>query len=94
MSRFEVYVCGACGRAVFPERLLCPGCGAREWRREPVETGTLEAAAERGEVRVGAVRTPLGPLAIARVEGDAEPGSEVRLSADGEVPLATAEPEA
>lgn len=86
----EIPVCEACGRAVFPERLLCPDCGARAWRHEPVASGVLEAAAERGDVRVGAVRTPLGPLAIVRVVGDAEPGDEVPLSADGGVPVAGA----
>lgn len=52
-----------------------------------MEQGLLEAAAER-EVRVGAVRTPLGPLAIARVESDAKPGAEVTLDQDGDVPVA------
>lgn len=86
----EIFVCEACGRAVFPERLLCPACGARAWRREPVVSGVLEAVAQRGDVRIGAVRTPLGPLAIARVVGDAEAGDEVPLSADGTVPVAGA----
>jgi len=72
----EIPVCEACGRAVFPVR------------REPVDSGVLEAAAQRGEVRVGAVRTSLGPLVIARVVGDAQPGDEVPLSADGTVPVA------
>jgi uncharacterized OB-fold protein len=83
----RVFVCAACGRAVFPRRLLCPDCGGAEWREEPVETGVLEAAAER-EARAGAVRTPLGPLAIARLESDAAPGSEVTLDQDGDVPVA------
>ena len=82
-----VFVCESCGRAVFPHRFLCPDCGGGEWREEPVETGSLEAAAER-EVRVGAVRTPLGPLVIARVETAAEPGSEVSLDQDGSTPIA------
>jgi len=86
----EIPVCEACGRAVFPERLLCPACGARAWRREPVAAGVLEAASQRGEVRVGAVRTPLGPLVIARVVGDVQPGDEAPLSADGNVPVAGA----
>jgi hypothetical protein len=54
---------------------------------ETVDAGTLEAAAER-EVRVGAVRASLGPLVIARVEGVAEPGSEVSLDQDGDTPIA------
>ncbi len=86
----RVFVCGSCGRAVFPERLLCPDCGGRDWREEPVERGVLEAVADRGEVRVAAVRTPLGPLAIARLEGDAPAGAEVSLDEDGEVPVARA----
>jgi uncharacterized OB-fold protein len=83
----DLFVCASCGRAVFPRRLLCPDCGASEFRREPVETGVLEAAAER-EVRVGAVRTPLGPLAITRIESAAKPGAEVSLDQDGDTPLA------
>lgn len=86
----EIPVCEACGRAVFPERLLCPACGGRAWRREPVAKGVLEAASQRGEVRIGAVRTPLGPLAITRLVGNAKPGDEVPLSADGTVPVAGA----
>ncbi|MDH4102630.1 MAG: zinc ribbon domain-containing protein [Thermoleophilia bacterium] len=83
----KVFVCTSCGRAVFPHRLLCPDCGSSEWREERVEHGVLEAAVER-EVRVGAVRTPLGPLAITRIESDAEPGAEVSLDQDGDTPLA------
>lgn len=83
----RVFVCEGCGRAVFPHRLLCPDCGGRVWREEPVDRGVLEAAAER-EVRVAAVRTPLGPLAIARVESEAGPGAEVALDREGDVPVA------
>ena len=32
----HVFVCEECGRAVFPRRLLCPGCGGRTFRDEPV----------------------------------------------------------
>ena len=83
----NVFVCKSCGRAVFPHRFLCPECGGREWREEQVDAGTLEAAAER-ETHVGAVRTPLGPLAIARIESDAAPGSQVSLDQDGDTPVA------
>jgi len=86
----RVAVCGSCGSASFPPPFLCPRCGARDWRDEEAGTGTLEAVADRGEVRLGAVRLPQGPLAIARVEGDAQAGAEVELSQDGDVPVARA----
>jgi len=84
----RVFVCEGCGRAVFPRRLLCPDCGVAAWRDEQVEAGVLEAVTARGDVRVGAVRTPLGPLVIARVEGEQPAGAEVSLDADGDVPVA------
>ena len=87
-----VYVCEACGRAAFPRRLLCPDCGGAEWRRELVEAGVLEALTEWRQVRIGAVRTPLGPLVVARVEGEQRPGAEVPLGEDGDVPIARARP--
>ena len=87
---FHVYVCGACGRTVFPRRLLCPRCGARDWRDETVESGTLEGLADRGEVKLGAVRLASGPLVIARVEGEPQAGAELSLDTDGDVPVARA----
>ena len=84
----RVAVCAACGQASFPPPYLCPRCGGREWREEQVSSGMLEALADRDEVRLGAVRLPQGPLAIARVEGDAQTGAEVSLSEDGDVPVA------
>jgi uncharacterized OB-fold protein len=84
----RVFVCDRCGRAVFPRRLLCPQCGAREWRDQTIATGVLEHASDRPGVRLGAVRTPLGPIAIARVDGDARPGAEVSLAEDGDIPVA------
>ncbi len=84
----RVAVCGSCGKAAFPPPFLCPRCGAREWRVEEVAAGTLEAVADRGDVRLGAVRLEQGPLAISRVEGDAQAGAEVALSEDGDVPVA------
>lgn len=83
----RVPVCAACGRSVFPRRLLCPDCGAADWSEEQVEGGVLEAAAER-EAKVGAVRTTLGPLAIVRVESGAMAGADVALDQDGDVPVA------
>ena len=86
----HVFVCATCDRAVFPRRLLCPQCGARDWRDVPIESGALEGLADRGELKLGAVRVALGPLAIARVEGEPQPGTEVSLDTDGDVPVARA----
>ena len=88
----RVAVCGSCGQASFPPPYLCPACAAREWREEEVASGTLEGVADRGEVRLGAVRLPQGPLVIARVEGDAQAGAEVELSEDRDVPVARTRP--
>ena len=84
----RIPICTDCGRAVFPPRLLCPDCGGGEWRDELVDAGVLEAVTERGDGRVGAVRTPLGPLLIARVEAEHRPGDDVTLDEDGDVPVA------
>ena len=87
----RVFVCESCRRAVFPRRLLCPDCGGREFRDEQVETATLEDFSDRGEVKLGAVRAPSGPLLIARVEGsDPKRGGVVLLDEDGDVPVARA----
>ncbi len=85
-----IFVCESCGRATFPRRLLCPECGGREFREERVDAGTLEDVADRGEVKVGIVRVAQGPVLVARVEGDAARGAQVRLEMDGEVPVARA----
>lgn len=86
----RVFVCESCGRAVFPQRLLCPGCGGRGFREEPVDTGVLEDFSDRGEVKLGFVRLAQGPLLVARVEGEPTRGAEVALDEDGEIPVARA----
>lgn len=83
-----IAVCEGCGRAMFPRRLLCPDCGGRAFRDESAETGTLEDVADRGEVTLGMVRLPEGPVLIARVEGGASRGTTLRLQWDGDVPVA------
>jgi hypothetical protein len=86
----RIPICAGCGRAVFPQRLLCPDCGGAEWRHEPVDAGVLEAATERAGVWVGFVRTSLGPVVVARVEGGHHRGAEVMIDEDGDVPVARA----
>ena len=86
----RIAVCNACGRASFPPPLLCPECGARDFREERAGGGTLEEWSDRGEVKLGSVRLPQGPVAIARLEGEPRQGAEVRLDEDGDVPVARA----
>ncbi len=84
----SIPVCATCDEATLPAALLCPSCGGSAWRYEPVETGVLEGYTVRDGVGVGLVRVPLGPLAVARVEGGPEVGDEVALSQDALVPVA------
>lgn len=86
----RVALCNSCGRASFPPPLLCPQCGGRDFREAHADAGVLEAVSDRGEVRLGAVRLAQGPVAIARVEGDAQTRAEVQLSEDGDIPVARA----
>lgn len=83
-----VPVCAACRAAAFPPRVLCPRCGGAEWIAEPVESGIVEAVTERDGTRIAAVRTPLGPVVIVRLETDARPGDSVSLATTGFVPVA------
>jgi len=73
---------------VFPPRALCPQCGGREWRNEPVEDGVVEGATERDGTAIATIRTRLGPVLVARLLGDATAGDAVALEADGGVPVA------
>ena len=80
---FRLPVCAACGRAAFPQRVLCPSCGGREWTTGDASTGVVEEATERDGVRIVSVRTGLGPVVIARAEVPAAAGDAVVLGSDG-----------
>lgn len=84
---FPLPVCTSCGHAVFPPRVMCPSCGGRRWRTEHVDHGVLEEVTERDSVRIGSVRTDLGPVVVARLGEHANPGDRIRLDADGGVPV-------
>jgi uncharacterized protein len=86
-------VCGRCGHAVHPPRLLCPVCGAREWRAQRAGGGTVEELTEVAATgaRLAVVVTDLGPRVIARAAHGVRPGCRVVLSAPGGA--VSAEPE-
>ena len=90
-AALEIAACAACGHRVFPPRLACPVCYAREWRLEPAGAGTVtevttvrrSPALGPGDrpVELALVRTDAGPLVIARLEqGPLEPGARVALT--------------
>jgi uncharacterized OB-fold protein len=102
VSGIPVAVCSACGRAVFPARLLCPRCGANSWHSEDVDQGVVEEVtllrrAPGGKlaepVPLGTVQLDGDVLVVARLEPTMEPGAPVRLEYRDGVPVASpAEP--
>lgn len=87
-----VPVCIACGTAAWPPRALCPRCGHGEWREQPVVSGVVAGVTERDGTRVAEVRTPLGPLVLVRLVGEARAGDAVSLGLADGAPTASARP--
>jgi len=95
VSELEIQQCLRCSAAWFPDRLRCPGCGARKWQRVPAGEGTVEQdtwvhrppAPDGAPVRLGSIRLDAGPIVIARLQEDVGTGRRVRLDsgADGVV---------
>ena len=88
MNGIAYHVCGSCGLAVYPERLLCSRCGNSTWERKTATRGVVEdatvvqrsiGASQPTDVRLGTVRLSAGPLVIARLVGDAIPGRRVTM---------------
>lgn len=97
MSGVPVRVCSVCGRAVFPGRLLCPRCGADDWRSEEVDAGVVEEVTVLRRAPGGALPEPvtLGTVlldgdvrVVARLEPTVRPGASVRLEYRDGVPVA------
>jgi uncharacterized protein len=83
--------CNACGAGVFPARYRCPHCGAADWTSEPALCGTVEestvvrhrvGAQGSGDVHLVSVRTPAGPVVIARSDTALCAGEAVSLTID------------
>lgn len=93
MSRpLAVSVCRACGRTLFPSRVLCPGCGGASWRREPAEEGVVEEVTVAGDaggapVRLATVRLDSGPVVVAGLGDELGPGARVQLVAVAGAPV-------
>jgi uncharacterized OB-fold protein len=84
----QLPVCVSCGRTVFPSRALCPSCGGRTWDTTAAAGGVVEQSTERAGVRIAAVRTDLGPVVVARLEGSAGDGDAVKLDDQNGIPIA------
>jgi uncharacterized protein len=100
VSGVPVAVCSACGQAVFPARLLCPRCGAGDWRSEDVGLGVVEETtllrrAPGGPlpepVPLGTVRLQGDVLVVARLQPTMRQGDSVRLEYRDGVPVAKPE---
>lgn len=91
-----VLACDRCGRVLFPDRLLCPGCGSAEMTRRLIASGVVEdgtvlrraPGGVAGTVRLGTVRLDGGPAVVARLEPGATAGGRVRLAYEDGVPVA------
>jgi uncharacterized OB-fold protein len=88
MTGVLVARCAGCGRLAFPAPLVCHRCGSDSWHSTRIDTGIVEEVAQvlhavggtSGAVTVGSVRLDDGPLVVARVVGDIEPGRQVRVT--------------
>jgi crotonobetaine/carnitine-CoA ligase len=73
--------CRHCGFVHFPRRLACPRCHGGDLTTARARRGVVERATLAGEQVVGAVRSELGPVAVAAFGTRAvRPGDPVDLS--------------
>lgn len=78
---FFVFECTMCAHRMFPQRLLCPRCGRREFRETTSGPGILEeVTTSRTGAPIGSVRTDAGPVVLARLDGVIKPGMRVQLA--------------
>jgi uncharacterized OB-fold protein len=91
MTQLRVQVCDACGHAVFPRRVLCPRCGAREWHEAPAGPGTVEqVTTHRAGGHIASVALLAGPVVVARAGENLVAGAGVTLEDEGGAPVAHA----
>jgi uncharacterized OB-fold protein len=89
----ELQVCEGCGRAFFPARTLCPGCGGTGFHLEPARAGVVEevtarTGADGTAVEIASVRLAGGPVVIARLTAQVAAGIEVVVEDEGGAPVA------
>ena len=101
MRGVPVSVCMSCGHRSFPERLLCPRCGAADRRRERVEHGTVEEVtvlrrtagrAYDEPIVLASIRLASGPRVVARLDERLAPGTRVRVDLRAGAPVALRSP--
>ncbi|WP_031467816.1 zinc ribbon domain-containing protein [Sciscionella sediminilitoris] len=72
--------CLRCHHVHFPPRPVCPRCHGTEFGTVHAVHGLVEELTEVREARIGSVRSEAGPLVVAALPADVEPGARVRLS--------------
>lgn len=71
----DVQECAGCQRRLFPDRLRCPDCGGREFRRVRVDFVTVQEVTVRpGAERAIATVDAGGAMVIASVPVFVRPG--------------------
>lgn len=87
----DITQCTQCGLKLFPARYFCPTCGASQWIRRSVESGTVMESTvirhrageqEAHALHLATVRTNEGPVVIARLDGPLPDGAGVRVAID------------
>jgi uncharacterized protein len=94
-----IWRCRGCGTAVFPQRLLCPGCHGQAFDEARVHEGVVEEVAVIrhmiGETdwqprRIANVRTRGGPAITVGLRDGSGEGAVVELSQEDGAPFAKA----
>ena len=88
----SVQTCSACGRMHYPDALLCFDCAGSAFHQTEVATATVLAVTDvvhivganhEGPIRLALLDAGRGARVLARLGGDALPGSTVAVSVDG-----------
>ena len=94
-----IFRCTNCGRAFFPERLLCPSCHGAEFAPDRVHGGVVEEVTTIRHVlgqadwqprRLANVRTSDGQRITVGLRDSSGPGDAIVLFQDGGAPFGEA----
>ena len=94
-----IWRCAACGRALFPEPLLCPRCHGHAFKPDRVHEAVVEEVSVIRHMlgqenwqprRIASVRAADGLRMTVGLRDQSEPGATIRLFEDGTAPFGQA----